>query len=125
MCLSLCGVKEKNILASFAEAAPNICFDFVFSPPPSVLTVSGENFARIFLITSFLLSSSLQFLRLLLLHSWAHQCRAQVNQFCGALCPGLDTALSTFPIMFVLAHDGKNGRITLICTFSDTRFCVM
>lgn len=34
MCLSLCGVKEKNILASFAEAAPNICFSFGFFPPP-------------------------------------------------------------------------------------------
>lgn len=70
MFLSLSGVKEKNILASFAEAAPNICFGLVFFfSAPSVLTLSGENFARIFLITSFLLSSSLQFLRLLLLHS--------------------------------------------------------
>lgn len=32
---------------------------------------------------------------------------------------------STFLVMFVLAHDGNNRRITLICTISDSCFCVM
>lgn len=71
MCVSLCGVKEVSILLSFAEAARNILVIFFCSL--ILLSFSGEDLTGTFLITSFLLSRSLQFLRLLPLHSWAHQ----------------------------------------------------
>lgn len=113
--------KGEKHLGLICSSSSQHLFWFFFSPL-SVLTLSSENFTRIFLITSFLLSSSLQFLRLLLLHSMSAEPKwiSPVEFFAQgwAQC-------STFPIKFVLAHDGNNRWMTPICTISDTCVCVM